>query len=70
MFANMHQTRLHLDCGVVRVSMMEDTVYNMAPLAFGIPMNNIVKGRIMIGGLLLSYGDCNKRALTLPRGLR
>ena len=41
---------------------MGDTFRNMPPLAFGIPMNNTVKYRFKIGGLLLSYGDHNKRA--------
>ena len=50
--------------------MMEDTVRNMPPLAFDIPMNNAFKYRFIIGGLLLSYGDHNKRALSLPRDSR
>ena len=50
-------TRLRLDCGDVCASMMEDTVRNMPPFAFGVRMNNTVKYRFIIGGLLLSYGD-------------
>ena len=37
------------------------TVRNMPPLAFGILINNTVKDGLIIGGLLLSYGDYNKR---------
>ena len=50
-------TRLCLDCGDVGISILEDTVRNMPPLAFGIPKNNAVKYRFIIGGLLLSCGD-------------
>ena len=49
------------------VLLVEDTARKMLPLAFGIPMNIAVIYRFIIGGLLLSYGDYNKRALSLPR---
>ena len=62
--------RLRLDYGDVCVSMMEDTVRNMPFLAFAIPMNNTVKDRFIICRLLLSYGNYNKRALSLPRDSR
>ena len=74
--AKFYQTRLRSYCGAVRVclysccSRMGDTFRNMPPLALGIPMNNTVKHRCIIGGLFLSYGDYNKRALSLPRGPR
>ena len=47
--ANIYQTRLRSDCGAVRVclhccfSMMEGTVRNMPPVAFGIPTDNTVE---------------------------
>ena len=63
-------TRLRLYCGDVCVSMMEDTVRNMPPFAFGVPMNNTVKYRFIIGGLLYHTGIINKRAQSLPRDLR
>ena len=47
--------------------LVEDTIRNMPLLAFGISMNETVKDRFIIGGLLLSYGDYNKRVLSLPR---
>ena len=71
--ANFYQTRLRSDCGAVRVclcsccSRMGDIFRNMPPLAFGTPINNTVIYRYIIGGLLLSCGDYNKRALSLPR---
>ena len=74
--AKFYQTRLRSDCGAVHVcsysccSRMGDTFRNMPPLAFGIPMNNIVKYRCIIGGLLLSYGGYDKRVLSLPRDSR
>ena len=74
--AKVYQTHLRSDCGAVRVclysccSRMGDTFRNMPPLAFGIPMNNTVKYRCIIGGLLLSYGGYNKRASILPRDSR
>ena len=52
------------------VLLVEDTVRNMPPLAFGIPMNNTVKDGFIICGLFLSYGDYNKRALSLSRDSR
>ena len=63
-------TCLRLNCGDVCVSTMEDTVRKMPIYAFGIPINDTVKDRLIIGGLLLSYGDYNKRALNLPRDSR
>ena len=68
--ADLCKTRLLLNCGDVCVSMMEDTVRNMPPLAFGMPVNNTVKDRFILCGLLLSYGDYNKRARSLPRDSR
>ena len=49
---------------------MGDRFRAMPPIAFGIPMNNTVKDRFIIVGLLLSYGDYNKRVLSLPRDSR
>ena len=61
--AKFYQIRLRSDCGAVRVclysccSRMGDTFRNVSPLAFGIPINNTVKDRFIIVGILLSYGE-------------
>ena len=74
--AKFYQTYLRSDCGAVCVCLysfcsgMGHTFRNMPPLAFGIPMNSTVKDRFIIGGLLLSYGDYDKRALRLTRDSR
>ena len=52
------------------VLLVADTVRYMPPLAFGIPMNNIVKYGFIVDGLLLSYGDYDKRALSLLKDSR
>ena len=52
------------------VLLVADTVRNIPPLSFGVPMNNTAKYRFIIGGLLLSCEDCDKRALNLPRDSR
>ena len=49
---------------------MGDTFRNMPPLAFGIPMNNTIKYRCIIGGLLISYGDYKDSVAIAIRSLK
>ena len=51
------------------ILLVADTVRNIPPLAFSIPMNITVKYEFMIVGLL-AYRDYHQRVLSLPRDSR